>query len=334
MKLACLFNIIEHMRVVNVLADNKPTEKSPSSVKVFMSAKSDIIFKLLFGNELNRNLLIKFLMAVLNLPLDEYTDIQISDPQIKRKYKGDKLSILDVKVTTTTGKVINIEIQVHVTSEMRERIVFYNAKMMSEQLGSGDDYDSIKKTINIVITGEIFIYEHDKYHDKFTIYSAETKTQFSDIVEIHTLELPKLPKVSDGTDLCDWLEFINADSEKELKMLAQRSPQMKDPVDKLLELNQDADARALFEAREKQRRDNRAINKEMIRRATQEAMEKGWQKGMQKGIQEGRQKGIQEGRQEGRQEGVFDVAKNLLEMNMPVEDIAKATGLAIEEIKG
>jgi len=189
---------------------------------------------------------------------------------------------------------------------MRERIVFYNAKMMSEQLGSGNNYDLLKKTINIIIAGEIFIHEHDKYHDKFTIYSAATKTEFTDIVEFHTLELPKLPKVSDGTDLCDWLEFINAESEEELTMLAKRSPQMKKPVDKLLELNQDAEARALFEGREKQRRDNAAFQ----RRARME------------------------GREEGRQEGIFGVAKKMLEMNMSVEDIIKATGLTIEEIKG
>jgi predicted transposase/invertase (TIGR01784 family) len=93
-------------------------------------------------------------------------------------------------------------------------------------------------------------------------------------------------------------------------MLAKRSPQMKKPVDKLLELNQDADARALFEGREKQRRDNMAFQ----RRA--------------------RMEGIQEGIQKGRQEGIFGVAKKMLEMNMPVEDIARATGLTIEEIKG
>lgn len=284
----------------------KRSKKATDEVKIFMSAKSDIIFKLLFGNELNKDLLVKFLMAVLKLPLDEYTDIQISDPQSKRKYKGDKLAILDVKVKTSTNKIINIEIQVTVTPEMRERIVFYNAKMITEQLKSGDDYKTIKRTINIIITGERFIHEHEMYHDTFTIYSSKTKTEFTDVVEIHTLELPKLPQTSDGTDLWDWLKFINSDSEEELKVLAQKSPQMKDPVDKLLELNQDSHAREIFEAHEKQRRDN--ASKERKARL--------------------------EGRLEGIQEAAFYVAKNLLKMNMPVEDVATATGLSVEEIEG
>jgi len=215
-----------------------------------------------------------------------------------RKYKGDKLAILDIKATTTTGKVINIEIQVQVTSEMRERIVFYNAKMLTEQLGSGNDYDAIKKTVSIVITGETFIHEHEQYHDKFSIYSAATGTPFTDIVEIHTLELPKLPKESDGTDLWDWLEFINADSEEALSVLAQKRPQMQAPVDKLLELNQDSHARALFEAREKQRRDSTALQRKANKA------------------------------------GKKEVAKNLLKMNMSIQDIIKATGLTQKEVEG
>ena len=61
------------------------------------------------------------------------------------------LDLLDIKVKTAAGKIINIEIQVDVKPAMRERIVFYNARMMAEQLGSGDDYNLIKKTISIVI---------------------------------------------------------------------------------------------------------------------------------------------------------------------------------------
>ena len=165
--------------------------KTVEAIKVFMSAKSDIIFKLLFGEDANKDLLIKFLIAVLNLPLDEYDEIQITDPHSKRKYKHDKLAILDVKVKTKTGKIINIEIQLDVPSEMRERIVFYDARLITEQMGSGDDYDVIKKVISIVIAGEIFI---DEYHDVFTFYSSKTSTELTDIVEIHTLELPKLQR--------------------------------------------------------------------------------------------------------------------------------------------
>ena len=184
---------------------------------------------------------------------------------------------------------------------MRERIVLYTSKMIAAQIDSGDDYDVIKQVISIVITGEILIPEHNEYHDTFTYYSSKTKTQFTDLTEIHTLELPKLPKESDGSDLYDWLEFINADSEEELSVIAQKSPQMKAPVDKLLEINQSVEARMLFEAREKQRRDNMAKE----RRA----------------------------RQEGEREGIIKAARKMLSKKMSIDDIMDVTELPREEIE-
>ena len=41
-----------------------------------------------------------------------------------------------------------------------------------------------------------------------------------------------------------------------------------------------------------------------------------------------------EGRNEGRNEGMFDVARNALQMKMPVRDIVKLTGLTPVEVEG
>ena len=104
-----------------------------SGIQIFIPAKSDVIFKLLFADELDKAFLISFLRAVLKLDIGEFADIQIVDPQLKRKRKGDKSGILDVKVRTKAGQIINIEIQLQITSEMRERIVYYGTKLITEQ---------------------------------------------------------------------------------------------------------------------------------------------------------------------------------------------------------
>jgi predicted transposase/invertase (TIGR01784 family) len=44
-------------------------------------------------------------------------------------------------------------------------------------------------------------------------------------------------------------------------------------------------------------------------------------------------KGLLEGEQKGRQEGVYSVAKNLLQEKMPVETVARLTGLSMEEVQ-
>jgi predicted transposase/invertase (TIGR01784 family) len=52
----------------------------------------------------------------------------------------------------------------------------------------------------------------------------------------------------------------------------------------------------------------------------------------EEGREEGLEKGIEKGRKEGREEGKFEIAKNLLDFHIPVNDIVKLTGLSPEQI--
>ncbi|MDR0864832.1 MAG: hypothetical protein LBO74_07865 [Candidatus Symbiothrix sp.] len=49
-------------------------------------------------------------------------------------------------------------------------------------------------------------------------------------------------------------------------------------------------------------------------------------------LKEGIAKGERRGRKKGRREGICEIARNLLKMQMQVDDIAKATNLTPEEI--
>ena len=54
--------------------------------------------------------------------------------------------------------------------------------------------------------------------------------------------------------------------------------------------------------------------------------------GMEEGLKEGIKEGIKEGMKEGRTKMAKTVISNLLEMNMPIEDIIKATGESEETV--
>jgi predicted transposase/invertase (TIGR01784 family) len=261
--------------------------------KIFLPIKSDVIFRLFFADERNAEFLIGFLKSVLRLPEDDYNEIEIADPNLLRKFAGDKLGIIDVKLKTKSKKIIHIEIQLSVTPELRERIIFYDAKLITEQIGSGDDYDIIKKVISIIITDEKLIPLSERYHHRFILYDPDAKVELSDIIEINTLELCKLPEGADGTPLYDWASFIAAESEEELKMIAERNPQIRRAAVKLVELSADERARDLYERREKERRDERA-----------------------------RMRGVK-----------FDIAKNLFLTNLTTDEISNATGLTYEEVE-
>jgi len=264
----------------------------------FLSPRNDLIFKLLFGDERSIEPLTDFLKSVLRIPHDDYAELTIVDPHLLPEYDGGKLGIIDVKIKTKSGKTINAEIQCNPMKDMRERVVFYDAKMISEQLGTNANYKNIKMVISVLITDYPLLKESQKYHHRFTLYDPENNVEFSDIIEIHTLELPKLPGDTDGTPLWDWLKFLDAKTEEELNMIAQKSPQVKRAVVRLMELSADERTRMLYEAREKERRDN--YSREMGAREDER----------------------------------FTIAKNLLRIDLPLDKIVETTGLTHTEVEG
>jgi predicted transposase/invertase (TIGR01784 family) len=183
----------------------------------------------------------------LDIPKDEYDKLTIINPFLKKDSQDDKYGILDVKLHTKSGSVVHIEIQLIVLTNLRSRIVYSSSKLITEQISSGEDWGIIKRTISIVITEQVFIHEGDKYHHQFR-YRTNDGMELTDLVEINTLDLSKLPD-DDNTDLWYWMRFIKSEDEEEIEALAKRSPQMKKAVGVLKELSADEQTRMLYESR-------------------------------------------------------------------------------------
>jgi predicted transposase/invertase (TIGR01784 family) len=214
--------------------------------------KVDVIFKLLFGDERNSEILIDFLKSVLNLSEDEYEYITLEDTHLKRETVDDKLGIVDVKLKTKSGKIVHIEMQVLEQDDIPERVTYYNAKMLVTQKKSGDNKYYFQKTISIVIADfEIVANSPDKYHHKFQLNDIDCGVNFTDIIEINTLELGKVPAQSDNCKKHDWLQFLKAEREEEFEMLAQKSPVIGKAFVELKRLSQSEETQRLYEAREK-----------------------------------------------------------------------------------
>ena len=275
-----------------------------------LSPKNDLVFKLLFGEPTRLNILRSFLQAVLDLPAEEYDRLVIVDPHLQREYPEDKLGILDVKIHTTTGKIIDVEIQVEPQSHIWERILFYAARLTTEQLKSGVPYKEIQKAVSIVIV-DWNLTEKDSghYHHRFRLYDEKTGCRFPDLFEINTLELPKLPGEPDGTELYNWLSLFTARTEEEMTMVAKTSPEIAQAVGVIMELSEDERTRLLAEAREKYRRDEEARR------------EYRYQKGREEGLLKGERKGR------------LEVARAALQKNISPEDVASLTGLSLDEVK-
>ena len=201
--------------------------------KGLLPLRSDVIFKMTFGDIRNKHILRAFLSAVLDLPEEEYDEIEIIDPNLRVGSPEEKLGILDVRIRTKNYRQIDVEIQIARTPFIEERITAYTAKMLASQLNIGEKYTEMKKVITIVILAYDLIKDSGHFHNKYMLYDAGTKSLFTDIIEIHTLEWQKLPAESDDMNADErttrkilWLKLIRAEEEEEVKMPATNSPDM------------------------------------------------------------------------------------------------------------
>jgi predicted transposase/invertase (TIGR01784 family) len=158
--------------------------------------------------------------------------------------------------------------------------------------------------------------ENKAYHNRYRLYDPKTGSQFSDIIEVNTLELPKLPKEWENSTLWQWLKFLRAEKKEEFDMLAQSNPNIKKAVGILMDLSADEQTRMLYEARQE------ALWQEEARR----------RESLAEGEQKGRAEGHAEGLVEGEQKKAVEVAENLLRKNMPESDVAEAVGLSLAEV--
>lgn len=147
-------------------------ESSMEGKKKIYKAKIDAVFKMLFGDPKNKVILSDFLQAILGLSNDDVSEVDILNPFLRLEDVNGKLGILDVNLTTKSGKIIDIEMQVRKVASMRQRMLYYVSKLFSGQLGNSNPYGDLKKTIGILIcTDHILIDENDKYKNKFLMRS-------------------------------------------------------------------------------------------------------------------------------------------------------------------
>jgi predicted transposase/invertase (TIGR01784 family) len=260
----------------------------------------DWIFKLLFGDERHKSSLIALLRAFVDLPDEEY-ELTFLDTYLKPESEDEKLGIVDVKVRTKTGKIIDIEIQVNPFKNIGKRLSFYKSKLIVEQIGKGDRYTLIQKVICICISNYELFPGVDGYLNNFKFYNPKNGLCFEDIPEeVYTLELPKVPVKNDGTPGWEWMQFLRGKQKEDFDMVAEKNPEIRKAVNTLYELSADEKVRAEYEMRQKAWRD----------RVSQ----------------------IEGAYEDGAQKNAIEVAKKLKADNMPFGQISKYTGLTEQQI--
>ena len=232
-----------------------------------MSPKVDFAFK-----ELMRDATVRkgFLSAVLNIKADDIKETVLLNTNLSKLHEDEKQGILDVRLTMNNNTEIDIEINLAYMRAWADRSTFYVSKMLVEQVGINKRYSNIKKCIGINILDFDYIRQTKRFHTVYHISEDTEHIKYTDIIEIHIVELPKLPQIDDGTDLYDWIRFIKADNKGELEMLAQQSQYLKTAYEKLEEISADQQKRLEYTARQKALYDYNTYMEENYERGVEE----------------------------------------------------------------
>jgi predicted transposase/invertase (TIGR01784 family) len=110
-----------------------------------------------------------------NLPDEEYIDIAVEDPALLPDVQDGKTCVLDLKLRTKAKKLIHVEIQRRDSGEMCERLAVYGAKMLGDQINSGDHYKGVNRVISVLITKFTLFKKTIDYHTSFKLRSDDGK---------------------------------------------------------------------------------------------------------------------------------------------------------------
>ena len=274
----------------------------------FYTCRNDRAFKEVFLNPDNSDLLKALLEFILKIKIDK---LEIK----KTELLSGNVNIKDKRVDAivhTGNKKIEIEINSQNKDYLHTRSTAYICNIYQSNASVGDTYNEDTDIIQVNLTWGL-----GRNNDEMKIYKimnekGELYVKNFIIYEINMDYYDKIwySKNEEEIKKNQYMIMLDLDK-KELKSM---------PKDKIVDkyitnvtiVNDDPE----FQKYMSEEEDKKKIQNSLLSEAKEE--------GISQGISQGYTSGIND--------GIKQTAKNLLSMNMPLEDISKATGLSIEEI--
>lgn len=140
--------------------------------------------------------------------------------------------------------------------------------------------------------------EDDECYRRISFCDVKTGKEYTDLMEMHILELPKLPpEQKSETDLMQWMRFLNGKCREDFEKMAKKNSCFEEAYKELDKLSADEKKRLEYEARQKAIRDRDIL--------------------------------IKTGENRGRKEIIL----SMIEAGLPLEQIAEITKETLETIQ-
>ncbi|MBQ7691225.1 MAG: Rpn family recombination-promoting nuclease/putative transposase, partial [Muribaculaceae bacterium] len=275
----------------------------------YINPFTDVGFKRIFGQEINKDMLISFLNNV----IEEFdiTDVTFLDKEQLPDIDEQRSLIYDIYCKTSDGQYIIVEMQNRSQPFFKDRSLYYISKSVTKQAQRAHEWMYKLSAVYLIAFLNFEIPDISReFRTDVGLTNLKTHEPFSDKLRLIYLQLPLF---NDDEDSCDTLFKCWIYTLKNMEILDRMPFTARDAVFRQLE--KIAEVRSLTEQEQVQYdaslrnyRDTIAVMTGQYLDGLKEGREEGIKAGHEEGIKAGREEGIKAGREEGikagREEGI------------------------------
>lgn len=277
----------------------------------YINPYTDFAFKLLFGTELNKELLISFLNALLHGE-EHIKEITYLNSEHLGTQERDRRAVFDIYCENEQGEKFLVEMQKGEQAFFKDRSIYYATFPIREQAIKGSEWNyQLKAVYTVAILNFVFDDKDDDYfHHEVKLVDMRTKKVFYDKLTFIYLEMPKFNKTEYELETMfdKWMFVL-----RNLSRLMERPVALQERI-----------FERLFKAAEIANFDR----KELIEYEDSLKNYRDWYSV----VSTAEQKGIQKGIQEGEKKKQYEIARNLKSLGIAPDIIAKTTEMTLKEI--
>lgn len=283
-----------------------------------LNLEDDFLFAKVMSN---KEVCKEFLEKLLNI---EIVKIEMPESQKTIDLLLDSKGVrLDIYVKDENNTVYNIEMQRAGSKDLPKRFRYYQGSIDLDLINKGNYYKKLSKSYIIFIcTFDLFGLGRHKYTFE-NLCLEDNNIKLDDGTQKIILNTRGI--INDLND--ELLEFLRyVENSNETVANESKGTLVKHTHNVVTQVKSNPKMEVEFMTLLERYREN-------FEEGREEGIAEGRAEGRKQGIAEGRKEGIAEGRKEGMAEEKKEIAKNLLNMNLSLDQISKATGLTIDEIE-
>ena len=263
----------------------------------------DDVFKLVFGRESSKDVMIEFLNQV--IPDRMIVDLEFVDKEMHHLDRSRKDSVYDMFCKTDDGSRIVVEVQRRKQANFAERAIYYSTFSIANQVSAGAGCYDFYPVYVISILNFGFKPGGSKVKSEFRLYETDTRELLTDRVTFIFLDLSKFKKTAEelSGDILEGMYFCF----KNIVSLTERPEILEHDV-----------FRKIFEVSELINMDEVTRSKVIEKMTTERDLRNQMEYARQEAIAEGHA----EGHAKGHAEGLAEAARKMVASGMTHEVVA------------